>query len=289
MINLAMQRIAITGAKGRLAPGLARYLRAQGHSVQTFSRSGEEGHRAMTEVVDPAAMRDFDAVLHLGWSTVPLVSEETPGVEEMEDLPLARALVAAAASCPVAPNIFFFSTAAVYGNTGSTPAAEDHECRPLGRYAAAKLRVEEIIRSAPRHTVLRITNVFGAGCTSTRPQGIIPLLVEACRSGTSATIWGDGSATKDYLAVEDLHGAVDALLRNGASGVFNIASGHVLSVNKLIELVSRAAGRPLRTTSAPHFPWDVERACISAGRLRRATGWSPSVDPESVIRAMVRT
>ncbi|MBJ7259015.1 MAG: NAD-dependent epimerase/dehydratase family protein [Chthoniobacterales bacterium] len=283
-----MKRIAVTGGRGRLAPGLARHLAGEGHSVQTFSRSAGQAHRAIAELLEPSALRDFDAVLHLGWSTVPLVSEENPGVEEREDLPLARALVAAAASCPVAPNIFFFSTAAVYGNTGKTPVMEDHECRPLGRYATAKLRAEEIFRGAPRHTVLRITNVFGAGCTRTRPQGIIPVLVEACRSGSSVTVWGDGNATKDYISVEDLHRAVDVLISSGASGVFNIASGHVLSVNELVGLISRAAGRPIRSTSAPHFSWDVEQAYVSPERLRHATGWGPAVDLESAIAAMVR-
>jgi UDP-glucose 4-epimerase len=190
--------------------------------------------------------------------------------------------------CPRVPQLFFFSTAAVYGNTGDLPVDEDHACVPLGRYAAAKLEAERIFLDVPRATVLRITNVFGAGCARTRPQGIIPVLVEACRSGSAVEVWGDGSAKKDYLAVEDLHWAVDALMKSGSTGIFNIASGHVLSVNELVRLVSRSAGRPPIVEHVPHFPWDVERAYISARRLRDATGWQPSIDPESAIEAMVR-
>lgn len=282
-------RLAITGAKGRLAPSLADHLADQGHAVQTFSRAAGDGHRAITELTEVAVMREFDAVLHLGWSTVPLVSEENPGLELTEDFPLARALVEAAAACEKPPNLFFFSTAAVYGNTGTTPVGEDACCRPIGRYAAAKLEAEAIFLSAPRSTVLRITNVFGGGCTRNRPQGIIPVLVDACRSGATVTVWGDGSATKDYLAVGDLHGAVDALLPADGSGVFNVASGHVLSVNELIDLVSRATGRPVPVKHASHYSWDVERAYVCARRLRDEIGWQPSIDPASAIAAMVRS
>jgi len=284
-----VKRIAVTGGRGRLAPGLACHLEQAGNSVQMFSRTAGSGCRATSELTDPMVLREFDALMHLGWSSVPLVSENNPGIEEREDLPLARAISTAASLCPEPPDLFFFSTAAVYGTTGQSPVDENHACVPLGRYAAAKLEAEKIFLDAPRAKVLRITNVFGAGCTRTRPQGIIPILVEACRSGSVVTVWGDGTATKDYLAVEDLHTAVDALLKCDQTGLFNIASGHVFSVNDLIYLAARASGRPLHVERVAHFPWDVERACISAGRLRRATGWSPSVDPESVIHAMVRT
>lgn len=283
-----MKRIAITGSRGRLAPGLGRHFEKRGHAVHMFSRTAGGACRGISELADPDVLNEFDAVMHLGWSSVPLVSEENPGIEEKEDLPLARALSVAAALCRQPPVIFFFSTAAVYGNTGDSPVDEDHACVPLGHYAAAKLEAEKIFLDAPRTAVLRITNVFGAGCARTRPQGIIPVLVEACRSGSVTTVWGDGSATKDYIAVGDLHRAVDGLMERNHTGVFNIASGHVLSVNELVGLVSHASGRPLKVEHVEHYPWDVERAFISSRRLRRKTGWEPSIDPHTAIESMVR-
>lgn len=284
-----MKRVAITGGRGRLAPGLALYLTGLGHQVQTFSRNAGDEHRETAELTLPAVSGGFDAILHLGWSSVPLLSEQHPGIEDLEDLPLAVALAAAASSCPKPPNIVFFSTAAIYGNTGREPVGEDHVCRPLGGYAAAKLKAEEVFLRIPRCTILRITNIFGAGCLRTRPQGIIPVLTEACRSDNTFTLWGDGSATKDYLAVEDLHRAVGVLLHAEICGVFNVASGHTLSVNELISLVSSAAGRPLRVRYTPHFPWDVEQSFVSSKRLQASTGWEPSIDPASAIMAMAQT
>lgn len=281
-------RIAITGGRGRLAPGLASYLVSVEHSVQTFSRSAGDGHRSLAELADPGILAEFDAVLHLGWSSVPAISEKDPGIEEREDLPFVRSLVSATSACAKPPRLFFFSTAAVYGNTGESPADEDRECRPLGRYAAAKLEAEWIVLCAPDSAVLRITNVFGASCNLTRPQGVIPAVIAACRQGSAVTIWGDGNASKDYIAVGDLHAAVAALLLSARSGTFNVASGSVFSVNEIVSLVSEASGRPVRVERAPHFAWDVEEARISAARLRSATGWMPVIDPVSAISALVK-
>ncbi len=279
-------RIAITGGRGRLAPGLAGFLREGGWEVELFSREGGGGFRALGDLTQPAHLAGFAAVLHLGWSSVPLVAEENPGIEEREDLPFARAMVAAAKECAAPPLLLFFSTAAVYGNTGDAPVTEDVPCHPLGRYAAAKLAAEEIFAEAPSACVLRISNVFSAGCAKTRPQGIIPLLLESARTDRVVTIWGDGSAVKDYIAASDLHAAVAGVLRQRLCGTFNVASGHALSVNELIRLVEQASGYRVPVTHAPHYAWDVVKGIFSSQRLQSAAGWSPQMDPAQAIRDM---
>ncbi len=280
-------RIAITGGRGRLAPGLAGFLRQGGWEAELFSREGGGGFRALVELTEPAHLAGFTAVLHLGWSSVPLVAEENPGIEEREDLPFARAMVMAAKECATPPLLVFFSTAAVYGNTGDEPATEQKPCRPLGRYAAAKLTAENIFAQAPRACVLRISNVFSPGCAKTRPQGIIPLLLESARTNRAITIWGDGRAVKDYLGASDLHSATAAVLRHGLCGTFNVASGHSLSVNGLIRLVEQASGHRVPVSHAPHYVWDVVKGIFSSQRLRSAARWSPQVDLTQAIKDMV--
>jgi nucleoside-diphosphate-sugar epimerase len=216
-------RIAISGGKGRLAPGLAGYLGGLGHEVVLCSRSPSVGMLNLNELLSSHQLGRFDAVLHLGWSTVPLTAEETPEVEQEQDLSFVRGLV-----------------------------DEEAPCRPLGRYAAAKLDAERILLGQHGDScVLRITNVVGSWCPQTRPQGIIPVLVRAVVDGSLVRIWGDGSAVKDYLAASDLHRAVEAVLTHDSRGVFNVASGHSLSVNELITLVENAHGRPIRQSDLP--------------------------------------
>jgi len=281
-----MKRIALTGGRGRLAPGLAAHLRDAGREVVLFSREASGAYAALNELADHAVLASFDAVLHLGWSTVPLVAEEIPGIEERSDLPFVRELVAAAARCADSPQIIFFSTAAVYGDTGKVPATEETGCAPLGRYAAAKLQAERIFASCGTACVFRITNVFAAGCPLTRPQGIIPVLLRAAREGGRVQIWGDGSATKDYLSAADLHRAVTAAIDHGLNGVFNVSSGTSVSVNRLVSLVEETSGRSIDRGYLPHYAWDVSLSHVSSAKLQNATGWRPLDSPQEFIRAL---
>lgn len=137
-------RIAMTGGRGRLAPFIAAHLCAADAEVVSFSRSAGDGFRCTSLLAQSRTLADFDVILHLGWSTVPLTSEERPGVEKTSDLPLLEHMLDSCASARQPPHLVFFSTAAVYGNT-SLPATEDSICKPVGNYARAKLRAEEII------------------------------------------------------------------------------------------------------------------------------------------------
>ena len=184
------------------------------------------------------------------------------------------------------PLLVFFSTAAVYGNVTGEPATEAEACCPIGHYAAAKLAAEKLFEPAPRSCVLRISNVFSPGCAKTRPQGIIPLLLESAQSNRPVTIWGDGNAVKDYIAAADLHVAVAGILERGLCGIFNVASGHAWSVNQLIGLVEEACGHHISVRHAPHYDWDVVRGVFSSARLQEAAGWAPTVDVARAIRGM---
>lgn len=279
-------RIAVTGARGRLAPGVIRAVSRVGAEVTPFSRTPDTVHRGLSTLTDPAVLAEFDAILHLGWSSVPLLSEQNPGMEEREDLAFLRQLAAAANQVTVPPRLIFFSTAAVYGNTRPHPATEESPCAPLGRYARAKLAAEDLVSTVSGSCILRVTNVFGPLSTE-KPQGIIPIFYRACHTGSPVKIWGDGSATKDYVHVEDFSEAVVAVLRAGLSGIYNVASGHSLSITEIIALVEAASRRKLVREHVAHYPWDVEYSVVSPARLAVAAGWRAAHNPVKSIRQMM--
>ncbi len=284
-------RIAVTGGRGRLAPFLASHLREIGSEVVSFSRSAGEDFRQTSLLTEPRTLAEFDAILHLGWSTVPLTSEERPGVEEATDIPLLREMLDACAAVRRPPHLVFFSTAAVYGNT-RVPAFEEMPCSPLGRYARAKLLAEEVIRSACiRHRslrcgILRVSNVFGSTTSLAKPQGVIPRICRAIQTETLMSIWGDGGNTKDYLSLADFLDAVQSVLMRGLTGTFNVASGQSLSVNDIVSLVESLTGKKLRLAHCAAFSWDVEESYISARKLRAASGWHARIDLVEAIREL---
>ena len=284
-------RVAVTGGRGRLAPFVSAHLREGDLEVVSFSRSAGDSFEEISHLTEPRTLADFDAVLHLGWSTLPLTSEETPGSEQANDLPLLQDILNASAAVRRPPHLVFFSTAAVYGNTIAS-ATEETPCNPIGGYARAKLLGEELIRAAcSRHAglrcgILRVSNVFGSTASSTKPQGVIPRICRAIHDETLMSIWGDGENTKDYLFLADFLDAVQAVVTRGLTGTFNVASEQSLSVNDIVSLVESLMGKKLRLAHCAAFSWDVVKSHLSARKLRKATGWHARHDVAEAIREL---
>jgi len=278
--------IAVTGSRGRLAPGVIQKLRDRGSRVTSFSRTPGEGFADLATLLAPEVFLSFDAVLHFAWSTVPLISEQEPGLEEQSDLPF-LAQAADLLRRPVAPHFVFFSTAAVYGDTGATPARETDVCHPLGRYAAAKLKAESLLAHSSA-CILRVSNVFGFPGKSEQPQGVIQRFYEACHGGRSVTLWGDGSGVKDYLHYADFVSGVEAALARHLAGLYNLSSGCSLSLLEIIALVEESAGRKLALNHVDHYPWDVNFSRVSHEKIHRDTGWEPALHPVNAIRELMR-
>jgi UDP-glucose 4-epimerase len=284
-------RIAVTGGRGRLAPLILAHLQEGNSEVVSFSRSAGDNFQEIAHLTEPRTLANFDAVLHLGWSTLPLTSEERPGSEQAIDLPLLQDILNACAAVRRPPHLVFFSTAAVYGNT-IVSATEESPCNPLGGYARAKLMAEEVIRTTCRRNrglrcgILRISNVFGSTTSSTKPQGVIPRICRAIHDETLMSIWGDGENTKDYLFLADFLDAVQAVVTRGLTGTFNVASEQSLSVNNIVSLVESLMGKKLRLARCPAFSWDVAKSHVSARKLRKATGWHARYDLAEAIREL---
>lgn len=284
-------RIAVTGGRGRLAPFVTDHFCSAGSEVVSFSRSAGDDFRQISLLTEPRTVADYDAILHLAWSTVPLTSEARPGLEQATDLPLLQDILDACEAVRSPPHFVFFSTGAVYGNT-IVPATEETPCSPLGRYAHAKLQAEEIIRTAcgRRHalrcSILRVSNVFGSTNSSTRPQGIIPLICRAIHDETLMPIWGNGENKKDYLFLTDFLDAVQAIVASGLTGTFNVASEQSLSVNNIVSLVEFLTGKKLRLAHCAAYSWDVVESHISARKLRVATGWCPQYELAEAVRKL---
>lgn len=295
---LHSRRIFLTGGRGSLARVLAADLTAGDARITSFSRTPGAGHRALEELLAPAVLADADTILHLAWSTVPFSAEQNPGCEEQHDLPLLRRLLdaIAALAAEARPHLVFFSSGGtVYGNArGDRPHAEDDPCGPIGRHGRAKLAAEELVVAAGRElglpwTILRVSNPYGFPVPPDRPQGIIPVAIRAAREGRPLTLWGDGSARKDFLHHADFSAAVRAVVAGRLPGLFNVCSGESHSLREIIALVEAATGRALAVTHTPrHYPWDVHDSLLSNRKFRAATGWRPHVPLPEGIRRMAQ-
>lgn len=286
---LKSRRIALTGARGCLGQIIGRHFEAQGADVVRVSRTGGPGHLDLASFL--ARPGEVDTVLHLAWSSLPSSAEQQPGIEEREDFPLLLRLLETLAANPRRPHFVFFSSGGtVYGNArDGQPHREDDPCEPIGRHGRAKLAAERLIREPDSAagvdwTILRISNPYGFPVPASHRQGIIPLALAAARAGRELTLWGDGSARKDFLHHTDFCAAIECVVRQRLTGLFNIAQGRSHAIRDVLRAVEDAAGRKLVVRHTPAQPWDVHDSLLDNSLFRTATGWQPAVDLAEGIR-----
>ncbi|BBH71682.1 UDP-glucose 4-epimerase GalE [Actinoplanes sp. OR16] len=171
--------------------------------------------------------------------------------------------------------LLFASSAAVYGESGSTPAAEDQPLEPVNPYGLTKLEGERIIEGTSlRSIALRQFNVIGAGshpfAADTGPAALLPAVFRALTTPSRTLVvqghdypTTDGSAVRDYVHVLDVARAyargVELLssLPEAAHLAVNVASGRGTSVLELVHLTSKIAGTEVPYTVGDRRPGDA--------------------------------
>ena len=287
-----LQRLIVTGGRGRLASLIAEHFRAPTYDVALFSRHGGGGFQPLAGLTAPGTLEDVGALLHLAWSTLPATSEREPGAEERQDLPALKNLLEAIVASPKSKRphfVFFSSGGAVYGNAPGRANIEADACQPIGSYVRAKRAAEELIATyAGYHgltcTILRISNPYGYPVPKNRAQGLIPHALRCAIEGQPLTLWGDGHARKDFLHYTDFLGALELVLARRLTGTFNLSAGESHSVSEVIGLVEKHTGKRVALQSQPAPAWDVQDSRLDNTRLTAAIGWKPTVNLDEGIR-----
>ena len=290
------KRIIVTGGRGRLAALLAAHLRAPAYEVALFSRTASPGFQELDGLTRSETYLGGDTVLHLAWSTLPATSETPPRSEWQHDLPLLENMLGALTTLNTTERphfVFLSSGGTVYGNAPGRPSCEADPCRPLGWYGQAKLAAEEMIEAAAaRHglgcTILRLSNPYGYSVGKTRAQGLIPHALRCAMEGHALTLFGDGSARKDFLHCSDFLAAMDRVIALRPAGIFNLGAGESHSVREVLALVEQHTGRAVPLHHAPAPAWDVQDCRLDITRFCAATGWRPLVTLDEGIRLSVR-
>lgn len=118
--------------------------------------------------------------------------------------------------------------------------------------------------------------------------GLIRRFVEAADEGADhVTIWGDGSASRDFLYIDD---CVDAMLRLAEanfSGRVNVATGEQSTINRLAEVVRSAAGLEGAIQHDLSYPSGQRERLFDTSTVR-SRGWRPRHSLEEGIEKTVQ-
>lgn len=289
------QSILLVGGNGFYGRALARRLAASGQEVHVVSRSTAPGendgiffHRGSQD--DPAVMRPLlercPVLVHLASTSTPGSSARDPVHDTMYNVLPAARLLGIAAATPPARVLCVSSGGSVYGNPARVPVDEQAPLQPLSYHAAGKVALEALFQAfAHAHgtslAVLRPSNLYGPGQDLRSGFGLVRTLLERALRSEPVEVWGDGSAVRDYIYIDDAVAACERLIAQpAATGVFNLGSGRGTSIAEMVELVARATGRQLGVVCRPGRGTDVQAIVLDTERLQSATGWTVRVGLE---------
>lgn len=293
----------ITGATGFLGSALLQALQAQKIAARCIGLPTEQpANIAGAELVstdlrtvnpDNKLFDSVDAIVHLAWTTIPATSMRNMAYDACSNLDITLKLLEAARIRGIKDFIFASSGGTVYGDPVRLPVREDDSTEPRSSYGIVKLTAEKYINLysrlyGMRGVTLRISNPYGRGQLSGVPVGLIAQLLLHVRDGTPFPVWGDGSVVRDYFHIDDLARAFMAVLSNPsiASGVYNVASGHGVSIKDIVALVQKVTGQTVSIDYQAARSIDVPAIWLDIQKFRTATGWQPKIGLEEGIRSL---
>ncbi|WP_027950843.1 NAD-dependent epimerase/dehydratase family protein [Haliea salexigens] len=286
--------VLVIGAGGFIGRALCQALNLQGTRVKAVSRGGHipslPGIEQITnDCSSPselaASLGDVDAVVYLAACSTPGSSAGKPSAEISENLAPLMATLEALQSHPSIPLIYFSSAGAIYDEQAAVASCESDLPRPRSYHGAAKVAAEQFIGAWARQfgggaTIIRPSNVYGPGQAEKAGFGIVPTALGCIRRDEALTVWGDGSAVRDYLYIDDLVDLTLAALKQASASevrILNAASRECVSLNELLSLAELASGQALRRNYVPGRAVDASRVSISADCARQTLGWQPAV------------
>jgi GDP-4-dehydro-6-deoxy-D-mannose reductase len=282
-------KAAITGARGFVGRHLTAHLRAGGDEVSALDVDGVEpvditdlaALSARVRATRPDVLYHLAARTHVGesWTTEELVRRVNVD---------GTANVLEACAAADVGRVVFIGSAEEYGRIDdpAVPVPETAPLRPISPYGRSKADAEELALRAHREGAvdvicIRAFNHAGPGQAPTfLVPGLAARIAGAERSGTDHIAVGNLGPVRDYTDVRDIVRAYRLLVTLGEPGtVYNVCSGHGVSVADIAHGLLALAERPLRLEVDPELvrESDVQVLVGDATRLRAATGWAPEI------------
>jgi len=284
-------RAVVTGGAGFIGSHVTDALVARGddvHVVDDLSRGtpdnvpdGAELHVA--DIRDPLdelfSEIGAEVVFHLAAQIDVRVSVADPGSDAAVNV-LGTISVIEAAKQTGAKVIFTSTGGAIYGECDE-PAPESSARQPLSPYGTSKLAAEEYLAMWNRlygtsHVALRLGNVYGPRQDPHGEAGVVAIFLQKLADGEAATIFGDGSQTRDYVFAPDVARAMLAA-EPASGGVFNVGTGVETSVVELWSACCAASGVTADAVNAEPRLGELQRSVLDPSAAARELGWAPSV------------
>lgn len=170
--------------------------------------------------------------------------------------------------------VYFSSGGTVYGNrTTMQPFMETDDMAPISYYGWSKQMMENSIlfknrTEGLRYLIVRPSNPYGHGQNLHGKQGLVAVAIGRIIEGKPVEVWGDGSAIRDYIYIDDLAGIFFQLIDNDVTNeTVNIGSGRGYSVNDVLAFLKIISKVDFKILYENARPMDVSNMVLDTTKM----------------------
>lgn len=185
-------------------------------------------------------------VCHLAGSASVASSVLNPYADFYSLLPGTAKLASYLAKHQQQARLYFFSSAAVYGNPEKMPITESTIIAPISPYGIHKAVAEDLLQKYSSVynfgvTVFRIFSVYGEGLKKQMIWDVSQKATIADRKGEkSITLYGTGEESRDFLYIEDLCAAILGIFNTRTEvlfDIYNLGTGIEIKIKDIASLL----------------------------------------------------
>jgi nucleoside-diphosphate-sugar epimerase len=170
--------------------------------------------------------------------------------------------------------------------------ASAYPADPDSEYGWEKLFSERLYQAFARNygidvRIARLHNVFGPEGTwqGGREKAPAALCRKVAESQGQIEVWGPGTQTRSFMYIDDCIEGIHRLMASNYSQPINIGSDRMVTVNDLVQLISRIAGKPVDIVNIPG-PVGVMGRTSDNTLIKQVLDWAP---PDSLEAGLEKT
>ncbi len=299
-------RVVVTGAGGFIGHHLVKYLVAKGYWVRGVDIKEPE--------YEATSAHEFHVLDLKYWENC---QKATAGVDEVyalaanmggigfiesnkglivRDSTLINIHTIEAARENKCKRFLFTSSACIYpGYRQKDPDViplkeeEAYPADPEDGYGWEKLYMERVCRHYREDfgldtRIVRFHNIFGPLGTydggREKSPAAISRKISMANDGDIIEVWGDGNQTRSYCYIDDCVEGIYRLMRSDFREPLNLGQDRMLSINELVDVVAKIAGKTIYRSHDLTKPQGVRGRNSDNTLLRKVLGWEPTMSLE---------